>query len=423
MKNISFGKFFLLGAVLLGSCLLPAPVSAQIQQANLPYRLEPAFPSLNWNGWEPISDDGQIVPLRPISLIPCGDGSNRLFMMTQRGVIHVFPNKPDATETKVFLDVQDRVRYYDKENEEGLLGLAFHPDYAENGEFFVYYTTNSTPHTSIISRFRVSPDDPDKALADSEEEIFRLEQPFWNHNGGRITFGPDGYLYVGLGDGGKGNDPFNNAQNLGTLLGSILRIDVDSKSEGKGYGIPKDNPFVDQEGACPEIYAYGLRNVWGMEFDPETKKLWAADVGQNVWEEINIIEKGGNYGWNLREGFHIFAAKNKEPTEEANQKRDDLKLPVWEYHHDIGKSITGGFVYRGKKYPDLQGAYLYGDYVTGLVWALYYDEELEKVTSNKLLTRITLPLMAWGQDEQGELYLLCLSNQGKGVYQLVPVQK
>src|SRR5690606_38635337 len=176
-----------------------------------------------------------------------------------------------------------------------------------NGQFFVYYTTRDAAHTSVISRFRVSKDDPNKADPDSEEELLRIPQPFWNHNGGNIIFGPDGYLYIGLGDGGSANDPMKNGQNLKTLLGKILRIDVDRTEGDKKYAIPKDNPFVGKENARPEIYAYGIRDIWGISFDEETGLLWAADVGQNLWEEIDLIVKGGTYGWNLREGFHKFA--------------------------------------------------------------------------------------------------------------------
>jgi quinoprotein glucose dehydrogenase len=334
-----------------------------------------------------------------------GDGSGRLFVCTQQGIISVFPNRQDVTEDQVqtFLDIDDKVVYKDNENEEGLLGMAFHPKYSENGEFFLYYTTSDVPHTSVISRFRASTDDPNRADPNSEEEILRIPQPYWNHNGGTIIFGPDGYLYVGLGDGGAANDPHGNGQNLRTLLGSILRIDVDRKDPGLNYAIPKDNPFAGRQDARGEIWAFGLRNVWRMEFDPQTKVLWAADVGQNLWEEIDLIARGGNYGWNLREGAHPFAPNGGQP-------RQDLIDPIWEYHHEIGKSITGGNVYRGQKVPQLAGKYLYADYVSGLVWALDYDYDAKKVKANyriqpaESLQLKNMPVITFGEDEERETY-------------------
>ena len=219
---------------------------------------------------------------RPIVVTHAGDDSNRLFVASQLGTIFVMPNEQSVSEPAVFLDLSEKVVYKDKENEEGLLGMAFHPKYKENGEFFVYYTTTDAPHTSVVSRFRVSKDDPNKAGANSEQEIFRVPQPFWNHNGGTICFGPDGFLYIALGDGGAANDPMKNGQNLSSLLGSILRIDVDHKSGDNAYAIPKDNPFVKHADARPEIYAYGLRNVWRMSFDRKTGTFYAADVGQDL---------------------------------------------------------------------------------------------------------------------------------------------
>jgi glucose/arabinose dehydrogenase len=340
---------------------------------------------------------------RPVIITNADDGSNRLFIVTQQGIIHWIPNDQSVKKTNTFLDIEDRVVYKDKQNEEGLLGLAFHPKFKDNGELFVYYTRTGAPQTSVISRFRVSKDDPNKADPDSEEELLRIKQPFWNHNGGTIKFGPDGFLYVGLGDGGAANDPHRNGQNLKTLLGSILRIDVDRKDEGKNYAIPKDNPFVGDSKARGEIWAYGLRNVWRLSFDRETGALWAGDVGQDIWEEINIIRRGGNYGWNLREAKHPFGKKGAGP-------REDLIDPIWEYHHNVGKSITGGYVYRGKKVPELSGKYLYADYVTGLLWALDYDQQKGEVVANykigqdKSCPVEKIPVMTFGEDEQGEVY-------------------
>lgn len=340
----------------------------------------------------------------PVSLTHAGDGSGRTFLVAQKGVIHILPKEESGAETTEFLDISEKTLYKDNENEQGLLGLAFHPKYQENGEFFVYYSVKKPLLTTVISRFRVSKDDPNKADPKSEEEIWRLSHPYWNHKGGTIVFGPDGYLYVGLGDGGAANDPHGNGQNLKTQLGSILRIDVDRADAGKKYAIPKDNPFVGRKDAAPEIYAFGVRNIWRMAFDRKTGKLWAGDVGQDIWEEINIIEKGGNYGWNLREGMHPFGRRGVE-------KRADFVEPIWEYHHNVGKSITGGHVYRGKKLPELEGMYLYADYVTGLMWALAYDEAAKKVTANRPIHAQPLPVMSFGEDEAGEAYFLVRSGE------------
>lgn len=331
---------------------------------------------------------------RPVLLTNAGDGSNRIFVCSQPGKIFVFPNKPDVEEADVFLEWEKKTIYKDEEFEEGILGLAFHPKFKSNGEFFMYYT--EVPHISVISRFRVSKSDPNKADPASEEQLLRIPQPYWNHNGGTICFGPDGYLYIGLGDGGSANDPHKNGQNPKTVLGKILRIDVDHKDEGKKYAIPKDNPWVGQKDAAPEAYAMGIRNTWRMSFDRKTGTLWQADVGQDLWEEINLITKGGNYGWSLREGMHKF--------KEGSDAKPELIEPIWEYHHSIGKSITGGVVYRGKKVPELDGCYLYGDFVSGKLWGLKYDEKAKKVVANYLLQGDNLPVMTYGEDEAGEVY-------------------
>ena len=334
---------------------------------------------------------------RPIVVTHANDGSNRLFVASQIGKIYCFENKADVAEPNLYLDIEESVRYIDKENEEGLLGFAIHPDYKKNGQFFLFYTTTDEPHVSVISRFNVSSTDPSKADPDSEVELMRIPQPFWNHNGGTLAFGHDGYLYIALGDGGKANDPFKNGQNLATLNGSILRIDVDKKSKDHNYAIPADNPFVGLKEARPEIYAYGFRNVWRLSFDRETGALYAADVGQNIWEEINIVVKGGNYGWNLREAKHKFGDNGSEAS-------DKLIDPIFEYHHDVGKSITGGHVYRGSAVPSLKGMYMYADYVSGKVWALEHTPS-GKIFGNHEIKSMNLPIITFGEDEQGEVYL------------------
>ncbi|MBL8819128.1 MAG: PQQ-dependent sugar dehydrogenase [Planctomyces sp.] len=367
--------------------------AATAEDVELNVGTEPAFENLTFE--------------RPIVVTHAGDGTNRVFVAEQDGIIKVFPNAQDVEEASVFLDIDERCVYQDNQNEEGLLGFAFHPKFRENGQFFLYYTTATAEHTSVISRFRVSKENPNVADPASEEEILRIPQPFWNHNGGTICFGPDGYLYIGLGDGGSGNDPEGNGQNLTTLLGSILRIDVDHKADGKAYAIPKDNPFIGKTvprgprgqmvPARPEIYAYGLRNVWRMSFDRANGTLWAADVGQNLWEEINIVTRGGNYGWNIRESKHWFRPDGNDVD------RKDLIDPIHEYHHDIGKSITGGHVYRGKLLPELVGKYLYADYVTGRLWALEYDSDKGTVRNYSIQDK-KMPVMSFGEDEAGEVY-------------------
>lgn len=364
----------------------------------MPAAIKTAFPNLR-------------IP-RPIVITDAGDGSNRLFIASQQGTVYVLADDDqDVEDPEVFLDLNESVTYKDRENEEGFLGMAFHPKFKENGHLFIFYTSSEEPHLSVVSRFTVSESDPNQVDRQSEVRLLEIPQPAWNHNGGTVAFGPDGYLYIALGDGGAANDVFGNGQNLETLPGSILRIDIDRQTDGKNYAIPSDNPFVDREGARPEIFAYGLRNVWRMAFDPETDKLWAADVGQDLWEEIDLIENGGNYGWNLREGMHPFgSAKNT-----SNSKLID---PIWEYHHEVGKSITGGVVYRGSAIPELQGVYLFADYVTGKMWGLRYNTDTEKVEAHyELPLPRNIPVITFGTDQQGEVYFTDPSGH---IFQFVP---
>ncbi len=412
------GKLILVADAEAGTVTaLPAQVpGAPVDETPLPLETTVAFPDLKWTGWEPEDAAGRPTFLRPIVLTHANDSSNRVFVATQHGVIHVFPNDQKATQTKVFLDMQKKVRYDDRTNEEGFLGMAFHPDYRRTGEFYVFYTDKNAALTNVLSRFRVSKDDPNRADPDSEEQLLRVQHPFWNHDGGTVIFGPDGCLYLVLGDGGLANDPYDNAQSLNTLLGKVLRIDVNRKGDGRPYAIPPDNPFVNVPGALPEIWAYGLRNVWRMAFDRATGKLWAGDVGQNLYEEINILERGRNYGWNRREGLHPFGFKAADP-------RPDLVEPIWEYHHDVGKSITGGAVYRGQVFPELVGMYLYADYVSGKIWALRYDEAKKRVVANRPIRDRKQPIMSFGEDERGELYLMTFSNSGQGIYRFTRIDK
>ena len=354
-------------------------------------KIKPAFPNV-----EEIT--------RPIVITHAGDGSGRLFIASQLGNVYVLDKADDAAEAKLWFPFQPHVTYKDTENEEGVLSLPFHQKFKENREFFVFYTKkDAPPHTSVVSRFKAS---ADCAAADpaTEEELLRVPQPFWNHNGGTIAFGPDGKLYVGLGDGGLFNDPEGNGQNLATLNGSILRIDVDAKDPGLGYAVPKDNPFVGQAGARGEIWAYGIRNIWRLAFDRKTGDLWAADVGQDIWEEVNLVTRGANLGWNKREGMHRFRATGSAADPQFTE-------PVWEYHHDVGKSVTGGSVYRGAKVPALAGAYVYGDYVSGKLWALSYDAAAKRVTANRPIEGNVLPIVSFGEDEAGELYFTTTGNR------------
>jgi glucose/arabinose dehydrogenase len=407
------GKFLLVPDMKAGTIVrLPAAVPGfEVDETPLSLETVAAFSKLHWSGWKPENEKGVATPLRPLVLTHAGDGSNRVFVATQQGVIHVFPNDQEAVRTRVFLNIQSKVAYNDNTNEEGLLGLTFHPDFKKNGEFFVFYTLRNPKLTNVLCRFRVRKDDPNQADPASEEELFRIKRPFWNHDGGTLCFGPDGYLYFILGDGGLFNDPYRNGQNLKSFLGKIHRIDVDHKDPGKPYAVPKDNPFVGRSDALPEIWAYGIRNIWRMAFDPQTKVLWAADVGQNLYEEIDLITRGGNYGWNVREGLHPFGKEGVGP-------RPDLIGPIWEYHHDVGKSITGGFVYRGSRLPELRGHYLYADYVSGKIWALRYDEGRKRVVANHPIRDRGLPIMSFGEDDKGEAYLMTYSATGQGIFRL-----
>ena len=324
-----------------------------------------------------------------------------IYVTQQPGVIRTFDPASPELGSSVFLDIRDRVNRGG--DEEGLLGLAFSPNFTGNDSFYVYYTA-AGPRRAVLSRFTVN-----DGVADpkSENVLLEIAEPFSNHNGGQLAFGPDGYLYIGVGDGGSAGDPLGNGQNPGTLLGSILRIDVSVPAADK-YGIPPDNPFVNATGARPEIWAYGLRNPWRFAFDTETGLLWAGDVGQNLWEEIDIIRGGANYGWNTMEGFHCY-----NPTTGCNQS--GLTLPVFEYSHSEGCSITGGFVYRGNRLPFLQGDYVYGDYCSGNIWALGFQNG--SATNNTLLVKSGLSITSFGTDASGNIYVL---DRKGGIYVLLP---
>ena len=290
-------------------------------------------------------------------IVPANDGSNRLFVVQQNGIIYVFGDSQSVSARKIFLDISDLVSQ--SGGETGLLGLAFHPDYRDNRYFYVDYTSsNSGTLRSYITRYQASLSNPDSAIHGSEDTILVVAQPTDIHNGGKLAFGPDGDLYIGLGDGGPEYDPDNNGQNLAILLGKILRIDVDTTEDVLNYAIPQTNPFYkNQFGYRQEIYAYGVRNPWKFSFDGATGDLWLGDVGQDTREEIDIVRNGGNYGWRLMEGFVCTPAVN--PT---CQDTSGLVRPIWDYPHNGNSSaITGGYVYRGTSMPSLYGKYVFGD--------------------------------------------------------------
>jgi len=358
---------------------------------------------------------------RPLWLEQLPDG--RTFLLEQRGKILILPKNAKGKKTETFFDIEARKPYV--KDEEGLLGMAFHPQFAKNGKFYVFYSAHK-PLRSVVSEFRVGKGGTIDLT--TERVLLTIQRPFWNHDGGCILFGPDGKLYITHGDGGSREDPNDNAQNLATLRGTILRIDVDAPTTARRYGIPKDNPFVNRKGARGEIWAYGLRNVWRMSFDRATGELWAADVGQDYWEEVNLIVKGGNYGWRTREGFHESPSKKGGLLTTKHKNPEKLLDPVIEYphtpglakkskfdQHGHGLSITGGYVYRGKKIPALRGAYVYGDYRTGTVWA--FKQTGGKVTEYKQVVKPNaLRLIAsFGEDNAGEQYLLGLGGK---VYRL-----
>ena len=435
MNRLLVLSLFLIFLVMVSACLsstTPVPLvstptfshSTEISQTDTPKPLEPSpfilaetatesltaaptttpevdeppmihFPAPGEYTWQLILNELN----QPIGLSNAGDGSGRQFIVEQPGRILIARDR--ELQPTPFLDISRQVSCC---GERGLLGLAFHPQYLENGYFFVNYT--DLKGDTVIARFKVSAD-PDQANLDSELKLLVIEQPFANHNGGGMAFGTDGYLYLALGDGGSGGDPLGNAQNTYSLLGKLLRLDVD---QVEGYAIPPDNPFADQGGA-PEVWAYGLRNPWRFSFDRLTGELFIGDVGQGSWEEIDYLPAGfpggANFGWNFREGSHPYG--NSSQTE-------GLKIidPVAEYGRDQGFSVIGGAVYRGEQLPEWNGIYLYGDYGSGTIWGLFLDQD--GAWQNQLLFQTSSSITSFGEDQSGELYYVALDG---GLYQLV----
>jgi glucose/arabinose dehydrogenase len=333
---------------------------------------------------------------KPLGLVHAGDGSGRLFILEQSGRILIFQN--ESLQPEPFLDLTGRIN--SSGSEQGLLGLAFHPDYPFNGYFYANYT--DPQGNTVIARFEVSQEDPNRASPETETRLLIIDQPYANHNGGEVVFGPDGFLYLGLGDGGSAGDPQNNAQSSGSLLGKILRIDVD---RGAPYAIPEGNPYSGVDGR-PEIFAEGLRNPWRFSFDSLTGDMFIGDVGQNAREEIDYLTAGEisqpsrsrafNFGWNFFEGSQSYQGESPSDLETI--------LPISEYSHQFGCSVTGGYVYRGASLPALRGIYFFGDYCTGTVWGLWQnpDSSWQQRALFENLGQIT----SFGQDEAGELYLV-----------------
>ena len=324
----------------------------------------------------------------PVEYTYANDGTSRMFVVEQPGRIKVVDKAAGAKIADTYLDIKSKVGYG---GEMGLLGLAFHPDFKENGYFFVNYTKNN-PRETVISRFKAPSADARQIDPATEVVLLKFRQPYANHNGGSMAFGPDGYLYIGTGDGGSGGDPQNNAQNRNSLLGKILRIDVNGIAKGH-YGIPADNPYAgNKDGYEPEIYAYGMRNPWRFSFDKKGQ-LWTGDVGQNKIEEIDVITRGGNYGWRVREGDAGFRPDEKAAT--------PVTEPIFTYTHDNGDlSVTGGYVYEGKAIPALVGKYVYADYVSGRVWAL--TPTGPNKATNQLLSERVGTISSFGEDRAGD---------------------
>ena len=414
-------------------CLAALPLAAQ----SLPtVKLQRVLPNLTM----PPHPDWlrEATPVRPVWMSEAPDGSGRIFVVFQTGRIEIVKKGSDGGDAKEFFNIEDRQPLID--NECGLLSIAFHPGFKTNGLFYVYYNQKNTqadidrlkngmpiayPVRSIVSEFKISAAEPDKTDMTSERVIFEVLQPFTNHKGGEVVFGPDGFLYLCLGDGGDGDDPFGSGQNTSSYLGKILRIDVNSRSTigggGRGrarplqYGIPSDNPFANEPdmnglGSKHEIFAYGFRNPFRYSFDRETGDLWAGDVGQDLWEEVDLVTKGGNYGWNVREGAHHFkpgpdGAQYIEPIMEyTHQPR--LQAQGMFPDHTTGLCIIGGYVYRGKQFPALDGIYIYGDYNVGTIWGLRYDRAAKKVTAEGTLLLQPNNIISFAEDADGEVYVM-----------------
>jgi len=372
-----------------------------MQPTNIPaLTLERAFPSLNFAS--------------PVAMLQAPGDNTRWFVVERggssvNGKVIVFPNNTTATPTQTSELISIPV---DASGEGGLLGVAFHPNFPITPQVFLSYTRTGPdaqhPLTSVISRF-TSNDGGNTLDPDSEQQILTLDQPFANHNGGHIAFDRFGKLFIGLGDGGSGDDPQDHGQNVNTLLGAMLRIDVDGiPAAGKNYAIPGDNPFAGGGGA-PEIYSWGLRNPWRWSFDRDTGQLWLGDVGQGAWEEVDVIERGGNYGWKPCEGAHLRGSS----TACGNAAFID---PIAEYDHSQGCSITGGYVYRGTSIPGLFGVYLFGDFCSGTIWTLRETSGGAPLVESAISSGLSV--VSFGQSLDGEVYVV---NLGGTLHKIIPL--
>ncbi len=327
----------------------------------------------------------------PLGLTHAGDGSGRIFVVEQAGVVRIIHE--GRVRDAPFLDIRDRVV---SGGEKGLLGLAFHPKFAQTRRLYLNYTASAGGLHTVISSWRTDASAHRVAL-ESEQALLTIPQPYSNHNGGQIAFGPDGHLYIGMGDGGSANDPHNHAQNLASRLGKMLRIDVNTQSDAP-YGIPPDNPFIKTPGAAPEIWAYGLRNPWRFSFDRASGLLYAGDVGQGAREEIAVIRRGENHGWRQMEGMICTPGIRKDCDPRG------MTPPILDYPRSTGTTVIGGYVYRGMAIPALVGHYVYGDFGNGKIWALRYDGTA--VRERRLLLATGRNISAFGEDEAGELYVV-----------------
>lgn len=362
-------------------------INRPLLQTVLKYDIEVAFPNLSFD--------------HPDGIYSSGDRTNRLFVLGQMGTIYVFENRRNATETNIFLDIRDQVHLG------AFLGLAFDPHFAENGHFYVNYVADN-PLRTIIAQWSVSPNNSNESDINSQKILLEIPRLSESHAGGQLAFGQDGFLYIALGDGNPFGDLTDNAQNRSSLQGKILRIDVNNPSLGRNYGIPKDNPFTgNTAGFKEEIYAYGFRNPWRFSFDLNTGKLWVGDVGQDRMEEIDIVENGKNYGWNLMEG--------SLPNSSGNQT--GLVSPIWTYGRDQGNATIGGYVYHGTKLTELTGLYIYGDYVSGRIWSLNNHDADKPV--NEELMKTNINITSFGTDQNKELYICAQDGR---IYEIVKSQ-
>lgn len=397
-------------AALLASMLLAASCTPGQETSSRPTRDPSPLPTVSPAPEEsPFQLDQVTISLSafisgvdsPLFLTHAGDGSGRVYIVGQTGRISV-AEANGTVHPEPFLDISDRII---AGGEQGLLGLAFHPTYADNGRFFVNYTDQNGD--SVVAEYQRAGER--QANPTSERELLLIDDPYSNHNGGMLAFGPDGYLYIGMGDGGSGGDPHDNGQRLDTLLGKLLRIDVDG---GERYRIPPDNPFVDGQGRRPEIWTYGLRNPWRFSFDRGTGDLFIGDVGQNELEEVDVLPAGtpggANLGWRIMEASRCFDSDDCDA--------EGLVLPFAEYPTADGCAVTGGYVYRGSQFPALQGGYLFADFCGGQIWGLSASEARGGSASSRLLLQTDLNISSFGEDESGELYVTDLT--GGAVYQI-----